>query len=71
MRTFVNGLDVVSEIMVDNKVSLGFPSKEVEKWYCDLLIWAKIKTSCMMRVNKCLFLNILNLKGLLDIQRDK
>lgn len=69
MVVFTDGLNVVCEMMEDNKMSLGFSPKQVEEWYCDLLTWAKIKTSGMIRVKNLFVLDILNLKGLLAIQR--
>lgn len=67
---FADGLDVLYERMVVDDVSLDFCPKQVEEGYCDLLMWAKFWRIMYDEDDKCLFLDILHLECLLDIQGD-
>lgn len=42
MIAFSGRLDVVYERMMVDGMSLDFYPKQVEEWYCYLLIWAKV-----------------------------
>lgn len=54
MIAFANEVGETCEMTVDNDMSLDFCPKQVEECYCDLLIWAKIRTSGVIRgTNVC------------------